>query len=155
MVFKSLCATIPAIRGTMTHDNGRRGGGARVVASGHVQTLDHYLGYVFTSRRESPEEYRQRTSPSAGPAAAGPPRVFRLIAGFAEHDERLGSRVSIEVRRETAPARDEAEELVWPAIWEETTRALGAGDWRPSLNWLDVIELQPLADIYPEHRSRP
>jgi hypothetical protein len=31
--------------------------------------------------------------------------------------------------------------LVWPAVNKETTRALGEGDWRPSLNWLDVFEL--------------
>jgi hypothetical protein len=31
--------------------------------------------------------------------------------------------------------------LVWPAVNEETTRALGEGDWRPSLNWIDVFEL--------------
>jgi hypothetical protein len=27
---------------------------------------------------------------------------------------------------------------VWPAVNKETTRALGEGDWRPSLNWIDV-----------------
>ncbi len=39
------------------------------------------------------------------------------------------------------PTRDEAEQLVWPAIAEKITAALGEGDWRPSLNWLDVVEL--------------
>jgi hypothetical protein len=124
-----------------------------LLSSGRVWTQDQYRGYVFTSRRESPEEYRQRTGSAAGaaaaaaapvavaPAPAGTPRVFRLIAGFAEHDERFGSTALVEVRRETAPSRDEAEQLIWPAIDAETTRALGAGDWRPSLNWLDVIEL--------------
>ena len=111
------------------------------LSSGRVWTEDQYRGYVFTSRRESPEEYRQRASSSGGPAAAGAARVFRLIAGFAEHDERFGSTASVEVRRETVPTRDEAEQLLWPAIEAETTRALGAGDWRPALNWLDVIEL--------------
>jgi len=120
------------------------------LSSGRVWTEDQYRGYVFTSHRESPEEYRQRTGSSAGAGAAAParaaapagtPRVFRLIAGFAEHDERFGSTAVVEVRRETVPSRDEAEQLIWPAIDAETTRALGAGDWRPSLNWLDVIEL--------------
>ena len=108
------------------------------------------LGYVFTSRRETPEEYRRRTasagspagSSTGSPAAAGPAqRVFRLTAGFAEHDERLGSSASVEVRRETPPSLAEAERLIWPAVWEVTISALGDGDWRPSLNWLDVIEL--------------
>ena len=116
------------------------------------------LGYVFTRRRETPEEYRRRTasasspaesstgspagSSAGSPAAAGPAqRVFRLTAGFAEHDERLGSSASVEVRRETPPSLAEAERLIWPAVWEVTISALGDGDWRPSLNWLDVIEL--------------
>jgi len=32
-------------------------------------------------------------------------------------------------------------DLIWPAIDEETSRALGEGDWQPSLLWVDVIEL--------------
>lgn len=114
------------------------------LASGRVGTEDQYRGYVFISRRESPEEYHRRTGSAPGTGAAAPagtPRVFRLLAGFAEHDEKFGSTASVEVRRETAPTRDEAEQLIWPAIDAETTRALGAGDWRPSMNWLDVIEL--------------
>ena len=37
--------------------------------------------------------------------------------------------------------REEAVDLVWPAVDEETTRAPGEGDWRPALNWIDVFEL--------------
>jgi hypothetical protein len=91
-----------------------------------------FHGYAFTSRRETPQEYGRR---------ADAPRVFRVTAGFAEHDERLGSSASVEVRRDTAPGPEEAEELVWPAVWAETVRRLGEGDWRPSLNWLDVVEV--------------
>ena len=111
------------------------------LTSGHVATLDEFLGYVFTSRRESPEEHRRRTSSSTGPAAAEPPATFRLVAGFAEHDERLGSSASVDVHLETAPTREEAEKLVWPAIWAECLRALGPGEWRPTMLWLDLIEL--------------
>jgi|SRR5580704_301234 hypothetical protein len=109
-----------------------------------------HLDYVFTSRQESAVEYRQRTGLAMDPVAAGPaepaaaglPRVFRIIAGFAEHDERLGASATVDVQRDTAPARAEAEQLIWPEIWAVTSRALGDGDWRPSLNWLDVIELR-------------
>ncbi len=115
------------------------------VSSGSVRTLDDFLGYVFTSRRETAQEYRQRTSssavPAAGSAAAGSGPRFRLTAGFAEHDERFGSSVQLEIRQQAAPDRDEAVQLVWPAIERQTAQALGAGDWRPSLNWLDVVEL--------------
>lgn len=115
------------------------------LSSGHVETLDKFLGYVFISRRETPEEYRKRTGSAADPVTdTGPARRFRLIAGFAEHDERFGSHATTEVRRPAAPTRAEAEELIWPTIWQVTTQALGAGDWAPSLLWLDVIEL--LAD---------
>lgn len=116
------------------------GSGQWQLSSGHVDTLDGYLGYVFTSRRETPDEYRKRTGSAALPVPAGP-RVFRLTSGFAEHDEKLGSTASVDVRRETAPTRDEAEKLIQPAIWDVTVQALGDGDWRPSMNWLDVIEL--------------
>jgi hypothetical protein len=109
-----------------------------------------HLDYVFTSRQETAGEYRRRTGlvvPPAAPgpvepAAAGPPRVFRIIAGFAEHDERVGASATIDVQRDTPPSPAEAERLIWPEIWDVTTRALGDGDWRPSLNWLDVIELR-------------
>jgi hypothetical protein len=110
--------------------------------SGYVETLDQYLHYVFTSSRETAEQYHRRTGSSAAPAAAaGPMRRYRVVAGFAEHDERFGSQAEVEVRREAAPTRYEAVDLVWPAIDEETSRALGEGDWQPSLLRVDVIEL--------------
>jgi hypothetical protein len=114
----------------------------RHLESGHVETLDQYLHYVFTSRRETAEEYHRRTGSPAGPAAAaGRLRRYRVIAGFAEHDERFGSGAEVEVQREAAPTRYETVDLVRPAIDEETSRALGEGDWQPSLLWVDVIEL--------------
>ena len=110
--------------------------------SGHVATLDQYLGYVFTSSRETAEGYHRRTGSSLARAtASGPLRRYRIIAGFAEHDERFGSRAEVEVQREAAPARYEAVDLVWPSVDEETIRGLGTGDWQPSLLWVDVIEL--------------
>jgi hypothetical protein len=118
-----------------------QGTGRWRLASGHVQTLDEFLGYTFTSREETPGEYAERTGSLDPPQAAGPVRRFRLTAGFFEHDVRFGSSVTIEVQREAAPARDEAAQLVWPAIEQETARALGAGDWRPSLSSLTVVEL--------------
>ncbi|HXS63281.1 MAG TPA: hypothetical protein VN767_10405 [Streptosporangiaceae bacterium] len=116
---------------------------------GNSQTLDEYRGYTYTVRQEEPQEYERRTGSPAGPAPAGRvqqrtegrARRFRLLSGFAEHDEKLGSTAEVHFTGEAVPTRDEAEALIEPAIWEETTRALGQGDWRPSMNWLDVIEL--------------
>jgi hypothetical protein len=107
-------------------------------------------GYFFTSRAETPEEYRRRQAGQALPAALeraapdqpGPLRTFRVTAGFAEHNEKLGSIATVIVRRAAAPDRAEAERLIWPAVDEETERVLGPREWWPSLNWLDVVELE-------------
>jgi hypothetical protein len=115
---------------------------------GHVETLDAHLGYTFVSRFETPEEYRRRAGTGPGEGVLVPTDTYLLIAGFAEHDEKFGSTALVEVRRETVPSRDEAEQLIWPAVDAETTRALGAGDWRPSLNWLDVIELLEAGGVF-------
>lgn len=118
------------------------------LVSGHVQTLDDYYGYVFTSRHETADEYLARTGSALPAEAAGPPRIFRITAGFAEHDVRFGASASIQVQRSNPPGRDEAGKLVWPAVEDVTTKALGVGDWQPSLNWLDVIELwADVADV--------
>jgi hypothetical protein len=115
----------------------------RLVA-GYLQRLSSWLGYEFTSRRETAEEHQQRTGQATAPSpAAGQGRAFRLTAGFAEHDERYGGRASVQVSRPTPPDRAEAEALIWPAVEEATEQALGPGDWRPSLNWLEVTELLP------------
>jgi hypothetical protein len=111
------------------------------VSAGQTQTLDDYLGYAFTSRPETPEEQQKRVAAQARTGTRQPGRLFRLTSGFAEHDERFGSAATVDVRRETAPTREEAEQLIRPAIWEVTTGALGDGDWNPTMNWLDVIEL--------------
>ena len=59
------------------------GSGQWQLSSGHVDTLDGYLGYVFTSRRETPDEYRKRTGSAAvpAPAAAEVSRVFCQPSG--------------------------------------------------------------------------
>jgi hypothetical protein len=111
------------------------------VISGHVWTLDGYLGYAFTRRRERPGEYRERTGSLASDAAIGPTGRYRLLARFAEHDERFAAWAEIEVARAVPPTRSEAEELIWPAVDAETSRALGPGDWRPVLLYMDLIEL--------------
>jgi hypothetical protein len=36
---------------------------------------------------------------------------------------------------------EEAEKLIWSAIWAETRRALGEGDWQPSLASLRMTRL--------------
>ena len=118
------------------------GGGSWRLAAGHLRTIDQHYGYVFTSRQESVAEYRRRTGSAAEPLpAAGPVRRYRITSGFAEHNEKIGDSASVEVDRKSPPTRDEAEKLIWPTIDEVTTSRLGPGEWWPSMNWLDVIEL--------------
>ena len=128
--------------GFMALDLGGTGPQPWRLTAGYLQRLSSWLGYQFTSRRETPEEHQQRTgSATARDPAAGQDRTFRLTAGFAEHDERYGGRASVQVSRPTPPTRTEAEALIWPAVEAATEQALGPGDWRPSLNWLEVTEL--------------
>ena len=108
---------------------------------GYVDTLDDFLGYTFSSRRETAEEYSRRTGSPAPPQVTGPLRHFRVLAGFADDDVKFGAEAQVQVQRETAPTREEAVELVQPAVWEETTRALGEGDWRPTIRRVIVTEL--------------
>jgi hypothetical protein len=111
------------------------------LSHGGVSTLDAALGYTFKSRFETAEEYRRRTGSPAGDGVLVPTDTYLLDAGFAEHDEKFGSSARLEVSSDPAPTREEAEKLIWPAIWAETRRGLGEGEWRPSLGWLDMIRL--------------
>jgi hypothetical protein len=111
------------------------------LTSGHVSTLDDHLGWTFDSRIETAEEYRRRTGTSAGTGVLIPTDMYRLDAGFFDHDIKFGASARTEVSSDPAPTREEAEKLIWPAIWAEVHRALGEGDWRPSLASLHIIRL--------------
>ena len=110
------------------------------LTSGLTQSLFSVLGYTFVSGQETPGQYRERTGVAPAPGA-GPAGRFALRADFAEHDERLGGSVLIVVAQGRPPSPQEAEKLVFPAIEAETTRRLGEGDWRPTLNYLEVRQL--------------
>jgi hypothetical protein len=116
------------------------------LTSGHVSTLDDYLGWTFVSRFETAEECRRRTGSSAGTGVLVPTDTYLLDAGFFDHDVKFGSSAQAEVSSDPAPTRYEAEELIWPAIWAQVQRALGEGDWRPSLGSLHMIRLLGPAD---------
>jgi hypothetical protein len=70
-----------------------------------------------------------------------PTDTYLLDAGCAEHDVRFGSSAQLEVSSDPAPTRAEAEKLIWPATWAETLRALGQGEWQPSLGSLRMTRL--------------
>ena len=126
---------------TLAFTGSRSGAWPWRLARGHVSTLDDYLGYTFVSRFETPEECRRRTGTSAGDGVLVPSDTYLLDAGFAEHDVKWGSSAELEVSTDPAPTREEAEKLIWPAIWAQTERVLGEGDWRPSLGSLRMTRL--------------
>ena len=132
--------------GTMSLARAGSGTGPWRLTSGSVQTLDDYLGYVFTYRAEGRPGY-------VPPVPGG--RRFRIVAGFAEHDEKFGSHGEVEVIRDDPPGREEAVRLVWPDMEAEAERVLGPGDWRLSLNWVDVIEMRSgPAVVNPDNERR-
>jgi hypothetical protein len=125
--------------------------------SGHVDTVDHVLGYTFRTRDETPAEYRERTGPavSAGPLMAS--GTYRLNASFAEHDHKFGGSATAEVVSDQAPARAEAQRLAEEAIDVEARRQLAGiyprwgdikeGDAHPSLNSLELVRLLDVAPV--------
>lgn len=67
------------------------------LTSGHVDSLDHVLGYPFLTRDETPGEYRARTgSAPSGPAAGavGPLPAHRRLRRARPQVRRLGDRGS-------------------------------------------------------------
>lgn len=139
-----------AFVGLLTLKFAGSGGWPWRLTRGHVSTLDAHLGYTFVSRFETAEEYRRRTGTSAGDGVLVPTDTYLLDAGFFDHDVRWGSSARLEVSSDPAPTREEAEKLIWPAIWAETGRKLGPGDWRPSLSSLHMTRLlgrPPAGDV--------
>jgi hypothetical protein len=107
---------------------------------GFTETVEELSYYNFLSRLESPEEYRGRTG-RPWPAAGPPARRFRIQADYAEHDEKIGGAVVIIVEQDAAPPRAAAEQLAWPLVQAEVQDRLGPGEWRPSLNTIEVLGL--------------
>ncbi len=111
------------------------------LSRGHVSTLDEYYGYTFVSRFETAEEYRRRSGTPAGAGMLVPTDTYLLHAGFWDHSMRWGSSAELEVSSDPAPTREEAEKLIQPAMWAQTRRELGEGEWQPSLSSIDMTRL--------------
>jgi hypothetical protein len=107
---------------------------------GYVKTLDDYLGYTFANSTETAEECLRRTTAREPLAATD---SYLVEADFTEDDVKFGSTVRVEVSSDSAPTREEAAQLVEPAMQAECVRWRGgvAGEWHPSLVRLRVIRL--------------
>ncbi|HUN35217.1 MAG TPA: hypothetical protein VMU95_24720 [Trebonia sp.] len=121
---------------------------------GHVETLDDYYGYTFTSRDETPEEYQARSEPAVvSRAALVPGGTYRLVASFAEHDHRFGGEATSDVDSDVPLTRAEAQRLAEDAIAVEARQRMasmypvdgGEMEARPSLNALLVTRLLEVA----------
>jgi hypothetical protein len=114
------------------------------LTAGYLQRLSSWLGYQFTSRRETPAEHQQRTGSATVPTpAAGQDRTFRLTAGFAEHDERYGGSASVQVTRPVPPSRGRSQGA-------DLARRRGGGRAGPRPRRLAAI-----AELARGHRAAP
>jgi hypothetical protein len=128
---------------------------------GSVRTIDAYYGYAYATRDESAEEYNADGNRARiGEAAGGPvPRgrgalvlsgTYRLVAGYAEHDEKFAGTATADVDSDGPLSRDDAQRLAESAIDADARqrmaalypqREIGEDDVRPSLSSLEVIRL--------------
>jgi hypothetical protein len=106
----------------------------------------------FLATRETPGQYRERagqaelssppTTPDTG--VSGEPaqvRRYELSCGYFEHSVQYGNSVAVTVRLQAAPTRDDAVQLVLPAIYSQITETTGVSDWQPSFTSLEAREL--------------
>jgi hypothetical protein len=116
---------------------GPSSGGRRLT----TQRLSSWLGYQFTSRQRRRRNTNSGPVHSTGPVAS-PDRTFCLTV--LRRARRTLRRLGLGPGHPPYPAQPgRGRRLLWPAVEEATEQALGSGDWRPSLNWLEVIELLP------------
>jgi len=130
---------------------------------GSVRTIDAYYGYTYTTRDETADEYQARITESAAstaddariaaPAVRGAlvlSGTYRLVAGYAEHDEKFGGTATADVDSDGPWSREEAQRMAESAIDADARqrmaaiyplREIGDDDVRPSLNSLEVIRL--------------
>jgi hypothetical protein len=128
---------------------------------GSVRTIDAYYGYAYATRDESAEEYSaDENRARIGEVAGGPvPRgrgalvlsgTYRLVAGYAEHDEKFAGTATADVDSDGPLSRDDAQRLAESAIDADARqrmaaiypqREIGEDDVRPSLSSLEVIRL--------------
>jgi hypothetical protein len=113
------------------------------LSHGFVEARGDRFGYTFARGTETVDEYRQRVGYSAACDGLVPTDSYLLVVGFAEDDVKYGSTVSVEVSSDAPVTREEAVELVEPAMQADIVEARGGelGDWHPRLAWLRVIRL--------------
>jgi hypothetical protein len=117
---------------------------------GSVRTIDAYYGYTYTTRDETADEYQARTATPSVRAALVPSGTYRLVASYAEHDEKFGGTATTDVDSDGPMSREEAQRLAESAIDADARRRMaaiyplreiGEDDVRPSLSSLEVIRL--------------
>jgi len=110
-------------------------------------------GYEYTTRDETPGEYRSRTGMAASAAALVPGGTYRLLASYAENDHKFGGDATSDVDSDVPLPREEAQRLAEDAIDADARRQIALiypndgseMEVRPSLSSLSVIRLLDLA----------
>jgi hypothetical protein len=115
---------------------------------GSVRTIDAYYGYSYAARDETAAQYQARIGEGAGAAVLS--GTYRLVAGYAEHDEKFSGSATADVDSDGPLSREEAQRLAESAIDADARqrmaavypqREIGEDDVRPSLSSLEVIRL--------------
>jgi hypothetical protein len=92
----------------------------------------------FVSRRETPEEHRERLER----AGLVKPRSFQILCRWGDEAMRAAGEVTVAVERTRAPTREEAQDLVMPQILYELMKR-GAIGVQPQFPLIEVRELIP------------
>jgi hypothetical protein len=120
---------------------------------------DERYGYTFTTRDETPQEYQARTEAAVGAEGLVQGGSYRLVAGYAEHDNKFGGDATAYADSDSPLTRDEAQRIAEEAIDADARRRMASiypvdgseMEVRPSLNFLEVIRLleAPSAEAVP------
>ena len=124
-------------------------GGERTDRGMSAEESDDAYGYKFTTRDETPQEYRVRTEAPADVEGLVPGGGYQLLAGYSEDDNKFGGDATAYVDSDSPLTRQEAQRLAEEAIDADAQRKIrliypneeGERDLRPSLRSLEVIRL--------------
>ena len=103
-------------------------------------TLADALGYQYMVRPETLEEFTHRTG-LAKPAGVPAVRRFLLVAHAVDADVGYGNTTSLIVSRPSPPNRDQARELVLPAVLADMRHSRGEMVFQPGFRALEARQL--------------
>ena len=110
------------------------------IAGGFTVQTESSRRTRFASRRETPAEYRERVG-AEPPQRARAVRRFRLDANFLEDDNRINDHAVLVIERERAPTLEDAERLLWPAVFHALGSSPELDEYWPRYVSIEAREL--------------